>query len=160
MAISIGLELCKFSFTVYAKVTRPSVFAGKILVGLVKIIHTQDRLSGEKFKVVFISKHSSLVKLCVVWLNVKTYQTDCTVNNINFRVDCIQFCCIYLSIFFPFNKPFTLPIHSSVLFCYMILISISLQHWSTSSCLVFKSDTVEKVGHSKKVSGAKNESSR
>ena len=32
------------------KVTRPSVFADKIWVGLVKKIHTQDWLSGEKFK--------------------------------------------------------------------------------------------------------------
>ena len=32
--------------------------------------------------------HSSLEKLGVVWLNVKTYQTDCPVKNINFRVDC------------------------------------------------------------------------
>ena len=71
-----------------AKVTRPSVFAGKIWVGLVKKIHTQDRLSGEKFKYLSISKHSSLEKLGVVWLKVKTYQTDCPVKNINFRVDC------------------------------------------------------------------------
>ena len=71
-----------------AKVTRPSVFAGKISVGLVKKIHTQDRLSGEKFKLLSISKHSSLVKLGVVWSSVKTYQTDCPVKNINFRVDC------------------------------------------------------------------------
>ena len=34
-----------------------------------------------------ISKHSNLVKLGTVWLNVKTYQTDCPVKNINFRVD-------------------------------------------------------------------------
>ena len=52
-----------------------------------KKIHTQDLLSGEKFKFLSISKHSSLVKLCVVWLNVKSYQTDCPVKNINFRVD-------------------------------------------------------------------------
>ena len=32
---------------------------------------TQDRLSGEKFKILSISKHSSLVKLGVFWLNVK-----------------------------------------------------------------------------------------
>ena len=54
-------------------------------------IHTQDRLSGEKFKFLTISKHQSLVKLGVVWFNVKTYQTDCPVNNINFRIDC---CCL------------------------------------------------------------------
>ena len=62
-----------------AKVTRPSVFAGKISVGLVKKIHTQDPLSGENFNFLPISKHSSLVKLGVVWLNAKTYQTDCPV---------------------------------------------------------------------------------
>ena len=71
-----------------AKVTRPSVFTGKISVGLVKKIHTQDHLSGEKNQILSISKQSSLVKLGVVWLNVKTYQTDCPVKNINFRVDC------------------------------------------------------------------------
>ena len=70
-----------------AEVTRPSVFAGKIWVGIVKKNHAQDRLSGEKFKFLSISKHSSLVKHGVVWLNVKTYQTDCPVKNINFRVD-------------------------------------------------------------------------
>ena len=53
-----------------------------------KKIHTQDRLSGEKFKFLSISKHSSLVKLGAVWLNVKFYQTDCPVKNINFRIDC------------------------------------------------------------------------
>ena len=65
------------------KVTRPPVFAGKIWVRLVKNIHTQDRSSGEKFKFLSISKHSSLVhvKLGVVWLNVKSYQTDCPVKN-------------------------------------------------------------------------------
>ena len=73
-----------------AKVTRPPVFAGKISVGLVNKINTQDRLSGEKFKFLSISKHSSLVKLGVVWLNVKTYQTNCPVKNINFRVDCMH----------------------------------------------------------------------
>ena len=72
-----------------AKVTRPPVFAGKIQVGLVNKIHTQDRLSGEKFKFLSISKHTSLVKLGVVWLNAKTYQTDCPVNNINFHIDCV-----------------------------------------------------------------------
>ena len=51
-----------------AKVTRPSVFTGKISVGLVKKIHTQDHLSGEKIQILSISKHSSLVKLGVVWL--------------------------------------------------------------------------------------------
>ena len=71
-----------------AKVTRPPVFAGKIRVRLVKKIHTQDRLSGKKFKFLSISKHYSLVKLGVVWLNVKSYQTDCPVKNINFRIDC------------------------------------------------------------------------
>ena len=74
--------------TVYAKVTRPSVFAGKIWVGLEKKIQAQDRLSGEKFKFLYTSKHSSLVKLGAVWLNVKTYQTDCPVKNKNFRIDC------------------------------------------------------------------------
>ena len=59
-----------------AKVTRPSVFAGKIWVGMVKKIHTKDRLSGEKFKFLSISKHSSLVEHGVVWFKVKTYQTD------------------------------------------------------------------------------------
>ena len=56
-----------------------------------KKIHTQDRLSGEKFKFLSISKHSSLVKLGAVWLNVKFYQTDCPVKNINFRIDCCYF---------------------------------------------------------------------
>ena len=58
---------------------------------MAKKIHAQDRLSGEKFKFLPISKHSSLVKHGVVWLNVKTYQTDCPVKNINFRVDCKLF---------------------------------------------------------------------
>ena len=53
-----------------------------------KKIHTQDRLSGEKFNFLSISKHSSLEKLGVVWFNVKSYQTGCPVKNINFRVDC------------------------------------------------------------------------
>ena len=53
-----------------------------------KKIQTQDRLSGEKFKFLYTSKHSSLVKLGAVWLNVKTYQTDCPVKNKNFRIDC------------------------------------------------------------------------
>ena len=66
---------------------------------------------------------------------------------------------LYLpSIFFPFNKPFKLPTNASVPFCSIIFISISLQYWSTSSDLVLKSHTTEKLGHSKKVSGAKNES--
>ena len=63
-----------------------SVFAGR--VDLVKKIHTQDQLSGENFKFVSILKHSSLVKLGVVWCNVKSYQTDALWKNINFRVDC------------------------------------------------------------------------
>ena len=36
-----------------------------------KKIHAQDLLSGEKFKFLSISKHSSLVKLGVVWLKLK-----------------------------------------------------------------------------------------
>ena len=54
-----------------------------------KKLHTQDWLSGEKFKFlsIHVSKHPSLVKLGVVWLNVKSYQTDCPVKNINFCVD-------------------------------------------------------------------------
>ena len=42
---------------------------------------------GEKSNFLSISKKCSLVKLDVVWLNVKSYQTDCPVKNINFRVD-------------------------------------------------------------------------
>ena len=53
-----------------------------------KKIQAQDWLSGEKFKFLYTSKHSSLVKLGAVWLNVKTYQTDCPVKNKNFRIDC------------------------------------------------------------------------
>ena len=51
-------------------------------------MQAQDRLSGEKFKFLYTSKHSSLVKLGAVWLNVKTYQTNCPVKNKNFRIDC------------------------------------------------------------------------
>ena len=53
-----------------------------------KKIQAQDRLSGEKFKFLYTSKHSGLVKLGAVWLNVKTYQTVCPVKNKNFRIDC------------------------------------------------------------------------
>ena len=55
-----------------------------------KKIQAQDRLPGEKFKFLYSSKHSSLVKLGVVWLNVKTYQTDCPVKNKNFRIDWVN----------------------------------------------------------------------
>ena len=47
----------------------------------------QDGLSGEKCIFLYTSKHSSLVKFGAVWLNVKTYQTDCPVKNKNFRID-------------------------------------------------------------------------
>ena len=71
-----------------SKVTWPSVFAGKNLSRAGEKISThRTSCLGEKFKFLSISKHSSLVNLSVVWLNVKSYQTNCPVKNINFRVD-------------------------------------------------------------------------
>ena len=115
--------------------------------------------------------HETGFQVCVTW-TLKNSEAP-TINN-----DGIYICSVAMSIswewckfsfifavftylyFFPFNKPFKLSTNASVPFCSIILIRISLQHWSTSSDLVLKSDTTEKLGHSKKVSGAKNESRR
>ena len=122
------------------------------------MLSTVWRLHKLGFKAVSLERFKILRPLASITLD---FILQCRyVNRLEIVQIFIHFCCIYLSIFSLFNKSFTLPIHSSVPFCYIILISISLQHWSTSSDLVFKSDMTEKLGHSKKVSGAKNESSR
>ena len=40
-----------------------------------------------KIQIFLYIKTLSMVKLGAVWLNVKTYQTDCPVKNENFRID-------------------------------------------------------------------------